>query len=76
HMYADPADPNELMDQLGIRSFADRSIRRLSGGQKQRVGLAAALIGKPSLVFLDEPTAGLDPQASLTVKEIVPRQRL
>ena len=71
HMYADPADPNELMDQLGIRSFADRSIRRLSGGQKQRVGLAAALIGKPSLVFLDEPTAGLDPQASLAVKEIV-----
>ena len=71
HMYADPADPDELMDQLGIRSFADRTIRRLSGGQKQRVGLAAALIGKPSLVFLDEPTAGLDPQASLAVKDIV-----
>lgn len=70
-MYAEPANPEELMDQLGIRAFADRSIRRLSGGQKQRVGLAAALIGKPSLVFLDEPTAGLDPQASLAVKEIV-----
>ncbi len=70
-MYADPADPDKLMDQLGIRSFAGRSIRRLSGGQKQRVGLAAALIGKPSLVFLDEPTAGLDPQASLAVKDIV-----
>lgn len=70
-MYADPADPDELMDRLGIRAFADRSIRRLSGGQKQRVGLAAALIGRPRLVFLDEPTAGLDPQASLAVKEIV-----
>lgn len=74
-MYADPADYHELAERLGITAFADRTIRRMSGGQKQRVGMAAALIGKPQLVFLDEPTAGLDPQSRLAVFTIVEELR-
>lgn len=70
-LYRDPANVDDLVDRLGIDAFADRSIRRLSGGQRQRVGLAAALIGRPRLVFLDEPTAGLDPQARIAVDEVV-----
>lgn len=74
-MYANPADYHELAERLGITAFADRTIRRMSGGQKQRVGMAAALIGKPQLVFLDEPTAGLDPQSRLAVFTIVEELR-
>lgn len=74
-MYADPADYHELAERLGITAFANRTIRRMSGGQKQRVGMAAALIGRPQLVFLDEPTAGLDPQSRLAVFTIVEELR-
>ncbi len=74
-MYADPVDYHELAERLGIVTFADRTIRRMSGGQKQRVAMAAALIGKPQLVFLDEPTAGLDPQSRLAVFSIVEELR-
>lgn len=60
-LYAQPVHLDALSGRLGIDEFASRSIRRLSGGQKQRVALAAALIGRPRVVFLDEPSAGLDP---------------
>jgi ABC-2 type transport system ATP-binding protein len=65
--YADPADLNTLATRLGIDRFAGTTVRRLSGGQKQRVALAAALVGRPEVVFLDEPTAGLDPHGRLDV---------
>jgi ABC-2 type transport system ATP-binding protein len=61
--YARPLDPAWLLDRLGLSAAARTQVRRLSGGQQQRVSLAAAVIGRPELVFLDEPTSGLDPQA-------------
>ncbi len=70
-LYADPRPLSELAGVLGIPEFAGRSIRRLSGGQRQRVALAAALIGRPRIVFLDEPSAGLDPQAREVVHDVI-----
>ena len=69
--YAAPHDVPALADRLGITAYARTSVRRLSGGQRQRLSLALALVGRPELVFLDEPTAGLDPQARLAVWELV-----
>jgi ABC-2 type transport system ATP-binding protein len=69
--YPDPADPEELLDRVGLRPVAKTAWRRLSGGEQQRVGLALALVGRPQVVFLDEPTAGVDPQARLNVREII-----
>jgi len=60
-----------LMERVGLTSVAKVRCRRLSGGQKRRLALAVALIGKPELIFMDEPTAGMDPQARLTTWEIV-----
>src|SRR4029077_15016861 len=61
--HAHPLDPAALLDLLGLAGQARTPFRRLSGGHQQRLSLAAAVIGRPELVFLDEPTAGLDPQA-------------
>jgi ABC-2 type transport system ATP-binding protein len=60
---AHPLDPDELLDRLALTEVAATPYRRLSGGQQQRLSLAMAVVGRPDLVFLDEPTAGLDPQA-------------
>ncbi len=70
-MYENPRSVDALVERLGISAFADTTIRRLSGGQKQRVALAAALVGNPEVLFLDEPSAGLDPQSRLMVFELI-----
>lgn len=72
---ADPIDPDWLLDALGLREAARTPFRRLSGGQQQRLSLACAVVGRPELVFLDEPTAGLDAQARRVVWEIIDRLR-
>ncbi|TDQ45944.1 ABC transporter ATP-binding protein [Actinorugispora endophytica] len=69
--HADPVPPGLLLERLGLTSAARTPFRRLSGGQQQRLSLAAAVIGRPELVFLDEPTAGLDPQARIAAWELV-----
>jgi ABC-2 type transport system ATP-binding protein len=70
---SDPIDPDWLMDVLGIADVATTPFRRLSGGQQQRLSLACALVGRPELVFLDEPTAGLDAHARIMVWELISR---
>jgi ABC-2 type transport system ATP-binding protein len=61
--HQNPHDPAWLLDTVGLSESKRTAYKRLSGGQQQRLSLAAALIGRPELVFLDEPTAGMDPQA-------------
>src|SRR3954452_5205723 len=62
-LYAHPLDVDALADRLGLHPLVRIPYRRLSGGQQQSVNLAGALVGRPDLVFLDEPTAGMDPHA-------------
>jgi len=72
---ADPLDPGELMERLGLTGAAGTAYKRLSGGQKQRLSLAMAVVARPELVFLDEPTAGLDPQARHATWDVVRQLR-
>ncbi len=69
--FPDPADPAALLDRVGLRDAARTRCRRLSGGQKRRLALAVAIVGRPELVFLDEPTGGMDPEARLATWALV-----
>jgi ABC-2 type transport system ATP-binding protein len=64
-------DPEELLRLVGLASVARTRVRRLSGGERQRLSLALALVGDPELVILDEPTAGMDPQARRLTRDLV-----
>ena len=69
--HADPRDPDALLELVGLTGVARTRYRRLSGGERQRLGLALALVGKPDVVVLDEPTAGMDPEGRAATRRIV-----
>ncbi|MER5492778.1 ABC transporter ATP-binding protein [Streptomyces sp. NPDC002490] len=70
-LHAHPLDVPALIERLGLGGCGRTAYRRLSGGQQQRLALAMAVVGRPELVFLDEPTAGLDPQARRATWDLV-----
>ncbi len=74
-LYAAPQPVDALIELLGISGFATTPYRRLSGGQQQAVNLAGALVGRPDLVFLDEPSAGLDPRSRRATWGLLERLR-
>ena len=70
-LHAHPLPVDALVERLGLGSCGRTPYRRLSGGQQQRLNLALSLVGRPELVFLDEPTAGLDPQSRRSTWDLV-----
>jgi ABC-2 type transport system ATP-binding protein len=73
--HARPVQAAALLDLVGLTPVARTPYKRLSGGQQQRLSLAAAVIGRPELVFLDEPTAGMDPQARHATWDLIAQLR-
>jgi ABC-2 type transport system ATP-binding protein len=73
--YDDPQDPDALLDLVGLGRVRRTPWRRLSGGEQQRLSLALALVGRPDVLFLDEPTAGVDPEGRIVVRDIISAQR-
>lgn len=69
--YRVPEDPTRLLEVVGLSDAAVTRCRQLSGGQKRRLSLALALVGRPELIFLDEPTTGMDPQARRATWEML-----
>jgi ABC-2 type transport system ATP-binding protein len=72
---AHPLDVGQLLALVGLTEHARTPVKRLSGGQQQRLSLAMALVGRPELLFLDEPTTGMDPQARRGTWELIRRLR-
>lgn len=70
-LYNQQVDPLELLDMVQLRDKAKNKFKQLSGGQKQRFSIATTLINKPKIIFLDEPTTGLDPQARRNLWELI-----
>lgn len=70
-MYDVKADPMKMLKKVNLEDKAKSYVNKLSGGQKQRFSIAATLINKPRVIFLDEPTTGLDPQARLNLWEMI-----
>ena len=73
--YDDPDDPSVLLDRVGLTHRRSSPWRRLSGGEQQRLSLALALVGRPEVVFLDEPTSGIDVSGRQVIREIIAELR-
>ncbi len=71
--YRNPRSPQAVLEELSLTEKADSWVGKLSGGQKQRLAVATALVGNPQILFLDEPTTGLDPQSRRQLWDIVRR---
>lgn len=69
--HATPRDPDELLATVGLTEVADTRCRALSGGERQRLSLALALVGRPEIAVLDEPTAGMDPAAKAATRDVI-----
>lgn len=70
-LYNEHVDPMQLLDSVNLRDKAKNKFKELSGGQKQRFSIATTLINKPKIIFLDEPTTGLDPQARRNLWDLI-----
>ena len=70
-LYNQPVNPKELLKLVNLEEKAKNKFKDMSGGQKQRFSIATTLINKPKIIFLDEPTTGLDPQARRNLWELI-----
>ena len=73
--HVDPRPPDELLAIVGLETVARTPYRRLSGGERQRLSLGVALVGRPEVLVLDEPTAGMDPEARAVTRELIAAER-
>lgn len=70
-LYPHPLDPGDVLERVGLAGRERRTWRQLSGGEQRRLALGLALVGRPQVAFLDEPTAGVDPQGRAAIREVI-----